>query len=143
MPLPLSLLVSHPQRHLRITILRGHPPPQSAIPYPQGRDAHAAVAAATPPAITLALHNLRHVGTLLGHHACVRRAEARMPLSLQQRFRLGEVSFDPVLQTVVYNHVFEVVEEREKEEEREAQVGNRAGDGWGRGRDEGGSLRRK
>lgn len=66
-----------------------------------------------------------------------------MPLSLQQRFRLGEVSFDPVLQTVVYNHVFEVVEEREKEEEREAQVGNRAGDGWGRGRDEGGSLRRK
>lgn len=75
-----------------------------------------------------------------------------MPLSLQQRFRLGEVSFDPMLQTVVYNHVFEVVEEREKEEEREAQVGGangvyaqnarNGGEGLGaKGRGDGGSLR--
>ncbi len=45
-----------------------------------------------------------------------------MPIQLQQRFRLGEVSYDPVLQTRVYNHVFEVLEEQEKDEEREAQV---------------------
>ncbi|GIL76046.1 hypothetical protein Vretimale_5686 [Volvox reticuliferus] len=52
----------------------------------------------------------------------VLRVEARMPIQVQQRFRLGEVSYDPVLQTRVYNHVFEVVEEREKEEERDAQI---------------------
>eukprot|EP00198_Chlamydomonas_reinhardtii_P002422 XP_001691758.1 transient receptor potential ion channel protein [Chlamydomonas reinhardtii] len=53
----------------------------------------------------------------------VLRAEARMPAALQQRTRLGEVSYDPVLGTRVYNHVFEVVEDgREKEEERDAQV---------------------
>ncbi|KXZ41393.1 hypothetical protein GPECTOR_497g455 [Gonium pectorale] len=52
----------------------------------------------------------------------VLRVEARMPISVQQRFRLGEVSYDHALQTRVYNHVFEVMEEREKEEEREAQV---------------------
>ncbi|GFR48585.1 hypothetical protein Agub_g10488 [Astrephomene gubernaculifera] len=52
----------------------------------------------------------------------VLRAEARMPLAVQQHLRLGEVSYDPVLQTRVYNHVFEVMEEREKEEEREAQI---------------------
>lgn len=45
-----------------------------------------------------------------------------MPITIQQRFRIGEVSYDPVLQTRVYNHVFEVVEEQEKEEEREAQM---------------------
>lgn len=46
-----------------------------------------------------------------------------MPAALQQRTRLGEVSYDPVLGTRVYNHVFEVVEDgREKEEERDAQV---------------------
>ena len=36
------------------------------------------------------------------------RAEARMPAAWQQRFRLGEVSYDPNLQTRVFNHVFEV-----------------------------------
>ena len=50
-----------------------------------------------------------------------------MPLWLQQRFRLGEVSYDPHLQARVYNHVFEVVEEKDKEDEREAQVGTGAG----------------
>lgn len=52
----------------------------------------------------------------------VLRVEARMPLWLQQRFRLGEVSYDTQLQARVYNHVFEVVEEKDKEDEREAQV---------------------
>lgn len=56
-----------------------------------------------------------------------------MPLSLQQRYRLGEVSYDPVLGARVFNHVFEVVaEERDKEEEREAQVrgGAASGGAW-------------
>ncbi|KAG2493527.1 hypothetical protein HYH03_008341 [Edaphochlamys debaryana] len=52
----------------------------------------------------------------------VLRAEARMPMSVQQRFRLGEVSYDAILQTRVYNHVFEVEEEQVREEEREAQI---------------------
>lgn len=52
-----------------------------------------------------------------------RRCEARMPGSLQQRWRLGEVSYDPTLQTRVYNHVFEITEERDKEvADREREV---------------------
>lgn len=45
--------------------------------------------------------------------------------SLQQRWRLGEVSYDSVLQTRVYNHVFEITEERDKEEaDKEKEVRN-------------------
>eukprot|EP00798_Chlamydomonas_sp_ICE-L_P026127 gene26127-11845_t len=38
-------------------------------------------------------------------------AERRMPLRLQQRFRLGGASYDPQLQMRVFNHVFEVVDD--------------------------------
>ncbi len=45
-----------------------------------------------------------------------------MPLQLQHTFRLGEVSYDPALQARVYNHVFEVVEEPQRAEERDKDV---------------------
>ena len=38
-------------------------------------------------------------------------AEGRMPHFLQLKYRLGEASYDPVLQMRIYNHVFEVVED--------------------------------
>jgi hypothetical protein len=38
------------------------------------------------------------------------RAEARLPLVLQQRFRLGEASYDAGLGTRVYHHAFENVD---------------------------------
>mmetsp|Transcript_1453 Transcript_1453/g.3191 ORF Transcript_1453/g.3191 Transcript_1453/m.3191 type:complete len:1024 (-) Transcript_1453:1638-4709(-) len=53
----------------------------------------------------------------------VLRVEGRMPLSWQQKYRLGEVSYDPQLQMRVYNHVFEVVEDAAGDEKSlEAQV---------------------
>ena len=42
----------------------------------------------------------------------VLRAEGRMPHVLQRKYRLGEASYDPLLQMRIYNHVFEVVEDQ-------------------------------
>lgn len=57
--------------------------------------------------------------------ACyVLRAEARLPRGLQQRYRLGEVAYDPALQMRVYNHVFEVVDDQSggKHEDKDKEV---------------------
>ena len=40
-------------------------------------------------------------------------AEGRLPHFLQRKYRLGEASYDPVLQMRIYNHVFEVVEDED------------------------------
>ncbi|MEW5311092.1 MAG: hypothetical protein WDW38_002835 [Sanguina aurantia] len=39
------------------------------------------------------------------------RLEARLPLSVQQRFRLGVVSYDASLQSCVYSHQYEVIQD--------------------------------
>ena len=54
----------------------------------------------------------------------VLRVEGRMPLAMQRKYRLGEASYDPLLQMRIYNHVFEVVEDQGAEDAKgtEAQV---------------------
>lgn len=49
------------------------------------------------------------------------RAEARLPHVWQQRYRVGQVAYDPALQQRVYNHVFE----SEWEERGAGRVGGR------------------
>jgi hypothetical protein len=46
------------------------------------------------------------------------RTESRLPQYYRRKYRLGEASYDPGLQTRVYNHVFEVVDSAEAAEEK-------------------------
>ncbi|GAX79471.1 hypothetical protein CEUSTIGMA_g6912.t1 [Chlamydomonas eustigma] len=50
----------------------------------------------------------------------VLRTESRLPQYFRRKYRLGEASYDPGLQTRVYNHVFEVVDSVEAAEEKVA-----------------------
>uniref|UniRef100_A0A7S0RFC8 Ion transport domain-containing protein n=1 Tax=Chlamydomonas leiostraca TaxID=1034604 RepID=A0A7S0RFC8_9CHLO len=58
-----------------------------------------------------ATHSKAEKVWLLRWASYVIRAEARLPRLLQQKYRLGEVAYDPALQERVYNHVFEVVDD--------------------------------